>query len=168
MNAIVAVDNNWGIGSNNKLLVSIPEDMRFFKEKTTNSIVVMGRKTYDSLPVKPLPNRINVVITSKVKEFEIDKNGTIFMAMHCFKNFLHMLSYLSPIDYYIIGGGQIYRDLLPYCNTVYVTKINHSYNNADTFFPNLDKDEDWEELESDNEEKIYRDIKYKFCVYKRV
>ena len=164
--AIVCVDNNFGIGCNGDLLAHIPEDMRFFRDKTKNSIVIMGRKTYDSLPLKPLPYRTNIVITSKVKECcEIDNNGTIFVSMDFIKIFLKTLSPEAPIDYYIIGGGRIYKELLPYCDKAYVTKVNYAYENVDTYFPNIDNDKKWE-VEESSEIKIYNGIEYKFYTYK--
>ena len=174
ISAIACVDRNWGIGYNGELLTKIPEDMRFFKEKTTNNVVIMGRKTYDSLLLKPLPNRINIVITSKIdKPCVVNEEGIIFVTMDFIKEFLHTLSSGSLsdcFDYYIIGGGQIYEELLPYCNISYITKVNYAYQNVDTYFPNLDKKEEW--IECDNikrkENKTCDGIQYRFCVYERI
>lgn len=167
ISSIVCVDKNWGIGCQNKLLTYIPEDMRFFKEKTKNNVVIMGRKTYESLPSRPLPYRTNMVVTSKIdKHCEIDENGTVFVSMNFIKTYLQTLSPESPIDYYVIGGGQIYKELLPYCNKVYVTKVNFAFEDVDTYFPNLDKQENWE-ITDDGEEKEYRGTKYRFCIYKK-
>ena len=163
--AIVCVDKNWGIGYDGKLLVHIPEDMRFFKYMTSNSVVIMGRKTYESLPSKPLPNRINVVITSKIdRDWEVDENGTVFASMDVVKMYLSFIHPLMPIDYIIIGGGQIYKELLPYCDNAYVTKVDYTYENVDAYFPNLDENKEWE-MAKDGEEKIYDGLKYKFCIY---
>lgn len=166
--AIVCVDKNWGIGYNGKLLAHIPEDMRFFKETTTNSVVIMGRKTYDSLK-RPLPHRVNVVITSKTNlPCEIDENGVIFVSMDFAKLYL---STVCPwvANHYIIGGGQIYEELLPYCHKAYVTKVDYAYENVDTYFPNLDKMQNWKmRVEEYGEEKMHQGIEYKFCVYKKV
>ena len=167
VSAIVCIDKNWAIGFDGKLLVNIPEDMRFFREKTTNNVVIMGRKTYDSLSTKPLPNRTNVVITSKIdKPCEISKEGTVFVTMDFVKMFLNTLPKESPINIYIIGGGQIYKELLSYCDKSYVTKVNCGYKEADTYFPNLDEIEEWEMVE-DGEEKMHRGLKYKFCIYEK-
>lgn len=166
--SIVCVDKNWGIGYQGRLLAHIPEDMKLFKEMTTNNVVIMGRKTYESLPVKPLPHRVNIVITSKVDGFEIDENGTIFTIMEFIKIFLNTLSPDSPIDYYIIGGGQIYKELLPYCDTSYVTKVDRAYENVDVYFPNLDFSKEWEMWDEDHEVKKYNGIKYMFCVYENI
>lgn len=171
ISAIVCVDKNWGIGYQGNLLAYIPEDMRFFKEKTTNNVVIMGRKTYESLPFKPLPNRTNIVITSNISSpcevCEIDENGTIFMTIDFVKLYLSTLHPDTPIDYYVIGGGQLYKELLPYCNKSNVTKLNHSFENVDTYFPNLDNEKEWMETES-GEEKMYLGIQYKFCIYEKV
>lgn len=167
ISAIVCVDKNWGIGYNGDLLVHIPEDMKFFKKKTINNVVIMGRKTYDSLPIKPLPNRINIVVTSKIDGMtNIDEDGTIFVTIDFIKAFLGTLSAYSPLDYYIIGGGQIYNELLPYCNTSYVTKVDYAFEDVDVYFPNLDNKEEWE-ITKDGKEKSYNGIEYNFCTYKK-
>lgn len=165
ISAIVCVDKNWGIGYNGKLLAYIPEDMRFFKEMTSNSMVIMGRKTYDSLPSKPLPNRINVVITSKInKDYEIDEKGTVFASMELVKLYLSTLHPLMSPNCFVIGGEQIYKELLPYCDNAYVTKIDCAYKDVDTYFPNLDKNKEWEMVKN-GEEKMHNGIEYKFCIY---
>ena len=164
ISAIVAADDNWGIGRGNKLLAHIPEDMKFFKEKTMNNVVIMGRKTYESLPKKPLPNRTNIVITSKETHFKED--DTMFVSMDFIKAYLKTLSDDAPINYYIIGGGTIYRELLPYCECAYVTKIFNSYDNVDTFFPNIDDMPEWG-IEQTSEIKEHNDIYYQFCTYKK-
>ncbi len=165
ISAIVCVDENWGIGYQGKLLAHIPEDMKFFKDKTTNNAVIMGRKTYDSLPLKPLPNRTNIVITSK-KNKTHDNDATSYVSMKFIKTYFDTLSQKSMANYYIIGGGQIYKELLPYCDKVYVTKVFHCYDNADTYFPNIDNIPEWE-IESASEIKEYNNIKYQFCTYKK-
>lgn len=169
VSAIVCVDKNWGIGYQGELLINIPEDMRFFRDKTKNNIVIMGRKTYDSLPSKPLPYRTNVVITSKIdKPCEIDEKGTWFVTMDFIKSVLYSHNSFpeSQINCYVIGGGQVYKELLPYCNQAYVTKVKRTYNDVDTYFPNIDKSVEWKMM-NNGEEKVYRGISYKFCVYKK-
>ena len=166
VSAIVCVDKNWGIGYKGNLLVNIPEDMRFFRDKTKGNIVIMGRKTYDSLPSKPLPYRTNIVITSKVDNYMTDKNGTIFASMNFIKTLLNILPSKFPLDVYIIGGGYIYKELLPYCDNAYVTKINYAYKDVDAYFPNIEKEDNWEITEI-GEDKTYRGIGYKFCIYKK-
>ena len=166
VSAIVCVDRNWGIGYQGELLSYIPEDMRFFTEKTKNGVVIMGRKTYDSLSARPLPNRINIVVTSHIDSDCKIENNVIFVTINFIKLFLGTLSPDNPMEYYVIGGGQIYRELLPYCNTSYVTKVNHAYRFVDTYFPNLDDNEEWEIWrEENNEIKTYRGTEYMFCTY---
>lgn len=162
ISAIVAVDNNWGIGYNGNLLEHIPEDLKYFKELTSGYTVVMGRKTWDSLPKKPLHNRFNVVITSQERHFE---------EMTAFIPFPEAVSHLkhSPKedDQFIIGGGQIYKELLPYCDRVYITKIFKNHDNIDTYFPNLDNMKEWT-LSSLSKIYNYNDIRYQFQIYNRI
>ena len=167
--AIVAVDNNYGIGSNNELLAHIPEDLKMFKEITSNGSVIVGRKTYDSLPRKPLPNRTNIIVTSQINDKpEVLDNNTIRCNMEYIKAWLSQENVIENNDgIYVIGGGQIYKELLPYCERAYVTKILHSYDNTDTYFPNIDNMPEWE-LTSTSEIKEYEGIQYQFCVYDRV
>ena len=161
MNLIVAVDKNWAIGYQNKLLVSIPEDMKFFRNETTGKEVVMGRKTLESFPNGlPLKNRTNIVLTRnpdyKVKGAEIC--GSVEEA-------LELISAYPPEDVYIIGGDTIYKQFLPYCDTAHVTRIDHAYM-ADAWFPNLEQDPEWE-LTGESEEKTYFDLEFSFCKYER-
>ena len=138
MNLIVAVDKNWAIGKENKLLVSIPQDMKFFRETTMGKVVVMGRKTLESFPGgQPLKKRTNIVITR-------DKNYSVkdAIVVHSVEEALEELKNYNSEDVYVIGGDSIYRQMLPYCDVAHVTKINHAYE-ADTYFPNLDEKEDW-------------------------
>lgn len=159
MNLIVAVDKNWNIGNNGNLLVSIPEDMKFFRTTTSGKIVVMGRKTLESFPnQKPLKNRKNIVLTNN-NEYVVD--GAIIV--HSVDELMEMLSVEDEEDVFVIGGSSIYKQLLPYCSIAYVTKIYEEYE-ADSDFPNLDMEEDWELVE-DGEEKDYEGIKYRFCKY---
>lgn len=168
ISAIVCVDKNWGIGSNGDLLIHIPEDMKFFKKMTTNNLVIMGRKTFDSLHNKPLQNRINCIITSKVNLIEYNHNNNYYLM-----NMDYIKEYLLPmflkhdyLDIFIIGGGQIYKELLPYCECVYVTKILQYYNDVDTYFPNIDNMSEWE-IKLSSEIKCHNDIKYQFCEYRK-
>lgn len=159
MNLIVAVDKNWAIGKDNQLLVSIPADMRFFREMTLGKIIVMGRKTLESFPNgQPLSDRTNVVITNK-KDYKV-KNAIVVSSI---EECLALLSQYKKEDIYVIGGESIYKQLLPYCETAHVTKIDFSYE-ADTYFPNLDEMEDWK-IEKDSEEQTYYDLEYYFCKY---
>ena len=162
MNLIVAVDKNWAIGLQNKLLVSIPADMKFFRETTTEKVVVMGRKTLESFPGgQPLKKRTNIVLTR-------DKNYDVkdAIVVHNVEELLEELKAYNEEDIYVIGGESIYRLLLPYCKVAHVTKINHAYQ-ADTYFPNLDEMEDWE-ITGISDEQTYFDLEYEFVRYERV
>ncbi|MGE9882379.1 dihydrofolate reductase [Blautia obeum] len=162
MNIIVAADKNWAIGKNNKLLVSIPQDMKFFRETTTGKVVVMGRKTLESFPGgQPLKKRVNIVLTS-------DKNYHVNGAdiVHSIDALLEELKKYPAEDIYVIGGESIYRQLLPYCDKAYVTKIEHAYD-ADTFFPNLDEDPHWR-MTKTSDEQTYFDLEYEFTIYERL
>lgn len=154
--AIVAVDENWGIGRNGDLLINIPEDKKFFKERTNGSIVIMGRKTWDSLPKKPLPNRKNYVISKSQKHV----NGVDFISMDSAIELIQN----EDSDIFITGGGQIYEKLLPYCEKVFVTKIYKSFE-SDTFFPNIEEDNTWKCVES-GDIQYYQSIPYEFLTYK--
>ncbi len=161
MNLIVAVDENWGIGKNNELLIRIPGDQRMFRQKTTGNVIVIGRKTLDSFPNgTPLKDRVNIVLTGKERE---SKNGEIYK--NSVEEVLEELKKYPDKEIYIAGGESIYRQFLPYCDTAYVTKIDHKYE-ADVCFPNLDEDKEWE-ITEESEEQVYFDITYTFVTYKR-
>lgn len=167
--AVVCVDQNYGIGSKNDLLAHIPEDMKMFKEITTGGAVVVGRKTYDSLPKKPLPDRQNIIITSKVKRKpKIQRDGTIHSNMKYIQAWLLQPEVINEnCGIYVIGGGMIYKELLPFCERVYITKVLHAYEDVDTYFPNIDEMPEWE-MTSASEVKEHNGIQYQFCVYDRV
>ena len=161
MNLIVAVDKNWAIGNQNKLLVSIPADMKFFRETTMDHVVVMGRKTLETFPNGlPLKKRTNIVITR-------DKNYKVkdAIVVHSVEEALEELKKYDEEEIYVIGGESIYRQMLPYCKVAHVTKINHAYE-ADTYFPNLDEMEDWE-VTGVSDEQTYFDLEYEFVRYER-
>lgn len=161
MNIIVAADKNWAIGLQNKLLVSIPADMKFFRQTTTGNVVVMGRKTLESFPNgQPLKNRVNIVLTSD-KSYQV-KDAVV---VHSIEEMLEELKKYDSEDIYVIGGESIYRQLLPYCSLAHVTKIDHEYQ-ADTYFPDLDADDEWE-LTGISEEQTYFDLEYVFARYER-
>lgn len=163
MNCIVAVDKNWGIGKDNKLLVSIPADMKFFREKTQEGgIIILGRKTLETFPGgQPLKNRINIVITRN-KDYNV-KGATV---VHSIDEALKAVEEYNSENVYVIGGDSIYKQMLPYCDTAYVTRIDYAYA-ADAYFPNLDEDEAWE-LTGESEEQTYFDLEYTFTKYERV
>ena len=118
MNVIVAADQNWGIGKDNKLLVSIPADMKMFREETSGKVVVMGRKTLESFPNGlPLKNRTNIVIT---KNKDYDAKGAI--VVHSIEEALEEIKKYPTEDVYCIGGDSIYEQMLPYCDVAHVKK----------------------------------------------
>ena len=162
MNLIVAVDKNWAIGKENKLLVSIPQDMKFFRETTIGKVVVMGRKTVESFPGgQPLKQRTNIVLTT-------DKNYSVkdAIVVHTIEELLEELKKYNDEDIYVIGGESIYRQMLPYCTLAHVTKINHAYE-ADTYFPNLDEKDDWV-VTGVSDEQTYFNLEYEFVRYERM
>lgn len=174
ISAIVCVDKNWGIGYQGELLAKIPEDMKFFHEKTKGSAVIMGRKTYDSLPnnKRPLPNRFNHVISREVKEFlwRNNKDGSVSHTLEDIKILLKTIKTykLEKIgNVYVIGGGQIYKELLPFCEKVFVTVIDHEFENVDTYFSNLKELPNWY-LTKIGEEKEYNGLKYRFNEYRKI
>ena len=161
MNIIVAVDKNWAIGYQNKLLNSIPEDMKFFRETTTGNVVVMGRKTLERFPNgRPLKNRTNVVITRQ-KDYEVP--GAV--VVHSVEEALEYLKDFRSENIYVIGGASIYEQMLPYCDVAHVTVMDYAYQ-ADTWFPNLDEMDDFV-IAADSEEKTYFDLEYCFKMYVR-
>ena len=159
MNLIVAVDNKWAIGCQNKLLVRIPDDQKLFREMTTGKVVVMGRKTLESFPNGiPLKNRTNIVMTNN-KNYKV-KDAIVTYSM---EETLELLKEYKSEDIYIIGGESIYKQFLPYCNVAYVTYIDYTYH-ADTYFPNLDQMEEWKLVE-ESEEQTYFDLEYVYRTY---
>ena len=162
MNLIVAVDKNWAIGLHNKLLVSIPADMKFFRETTMGKVVVMGRKTLESFPGgQPLKKRTNIVLTS-------DQNYKVkdAVVVNSVEALLEELRQYNDEDIYVIGGESIYRQLLPYCKVAHITKIDHAYE-ADTYFPNLDEMPEWK-FTGISEEQTYFNLEYEFVKYERI
>lgn len=161
MNLIVAVDKNWAIGKNNKMMWSIPADMRFFREKTTGHVIVMGRKTLESFPNGlPLKQRTNIVLTAN-RDYRV--KGA--MVVNTMDELLERLRAYEPQDIFVIGGESIYRQLLPYCDTAYITKIDHAYD-ADTYFPNLDELPEWTMTEVSEEQTSF-DLEFVFTKYER-
>lgn len=161
MNLIAAVDKNWAIGLNNKLLVSIPDDMKFFRQTTTGKVVVMGRKTLESFPNgKPLKNRVNIVLTQD-RSYSVD--GAVIV--HDLDELHAELEKYPSEDIYVIGGESIYRQLVDECDVAHITKINYEYE-ADAYFPNLDEKPEWR-ITADSEEQTYFDLEYFFYKYEK-
>ena len=162
MNIIVAVDSNWAIGKNNQLLVSIPADMKMFRQETTGKVVVMGRKTLESFPNGlPLKNRTNIVLTGN-KNYKV--NGAT--VVHTVDELLEEVKKSPSDQVYCIGGDSVYKLLLPYCDTAHVTRINFAYE-ADRYFPNLDEMPEWK-ITATSDEQTYFDLEYEFVKYEKV
>ena len=161
MNIIVAADSNWGIGNREKLLVSIPNDMKHFRQETVGKVVVLGRKTLQTFPQgQPLQDRTNIILSAD-RSYQV--KGAL--VVHSLEELLEELKKYDSDSIYVIGGESVYRQLLPYCDTAHVTKIDHVYQ-ADAYFPNLDRDGEWE-ITADSEEQTYFDIPYTFLRYQR-
>ena len=162
MNFIAAVDENWAIGNKDDLLVRIPADHKAFRQETTGKIVVLGRKTIETFPQGlPLKNRTNIILSTN-KNYQV-KDALV---VHGLEELFACLKDYDTKDVYVIGGESVYRQLLPYCDTAHITKIDHAYE-ADAYFPNLDKLPEWE-ITADSEEQTYFDITYHFLKYERV
>lgn len=152
-------DKSRAIGYNNSLLFNLPSDLKYFKETTSGHTILMGRKTYESLPIRPLPNRTNIVISGNMES----DNGVIV-----FKDINSALNYIDETGdtVFVCGGVKIYQEFLPYARKLYLTiieeeSLNKSFN-ADTFFPDYDKDiyeVIYEKKENEN------NINYKFVVF---
>lgn len=157
---IVAVAEKNAIGLGNELLCHLPGDLKRFKQLTTGNVIVMGKKTYESLPRRPLPNRINIVIS--------DNHGDQFCDCIMAYSIEDAISKMSDEkENFIIGGGSIYKQFLPLADKLYLTKI-HAYFEADTFFPELIAD-DWKTV---LEEKVYADDMnphpYTYYIYEKI
>lgn len=138
---VVAVDEQNAIGRNGDLLCHLPNDLKHFKNITSGHTVVMGRRTYESLPKGALPNRTNVVVTSDKPENYPDCI-VVRSLEEAFEN--------APTDkeIFIIGGGQLYRSSLEFTDKLYLTRIHHTFEDADTFFPKINFEE-WELIEKE-------------------
>ena len=193
--AIVCADKNYGIGKGNDLLISIPEDLKKFSRITSKSTVIMGRKTFESIPNAPLKNRINMVITRNATgdPFNPDEKGATTITMEQAKDFLldhrKKMKDLKDEDFddeddltdvgkkkkkknatpegkiFIIGGEEIYKELLPYCDMLYVTKVFKAFDDADVFFPNIDEMREWQIIMADDV-MDYEGIKFQYRKYK--
>ena len=166
MTAIACVDKNNGIGKNGNLLISKPDDMKFFREKTMDSIVIMGRKTLFSFKNKePLKNRINIVFTlNKGLKEDYKKFDNIFFVSSD-KELDEVLNNYKEKKAFLIGGETIYNNFIDKCDEALITKVNKSFD-ADTFFQTL-KDKNFK-IVSESELFYYNDISYQFLTYKKV
>lgn len=162
MNLIAAVDENWAIGKDNHLLVSIPMDRKYFRELTTGKVVVMGRKTYESLPNgQVLSDRTNIILTHNPNYQVKDA-----IAVHSLEELRSRLEQYSSEDVYVIGGESVYRQLINECDVAHITKISYAYD-ADAWFPNLDKRPEWT-ITGDSEEQTYFNVEFYFYRYEKL
>ena len=159
MKLIVAVSENWGIGKNGGLLFNIPKDMKFFRETTTGKIVILGRKNLESFPgARPLKNRTNIILTRN-PDFECE--GAVVCTS---VDEVLSLPY-DKEEMFVIGGEEIYTQMLKFCDTAYVTKVNKTVP-ADKFMVNLDESDEWELAEASEEVEDNGYI-IQFCTYCR-
>ena len=159
MDLIVAVYDDWGIGRDGTQPIALSADRKFFRQETKGACVIVGRKTLADFPGgRPLPKRVNIVISRGAQPME---------GVTVCKSPEEAVEYTKQYDrVMVIGGGSIYRQMLPYCDRAYITKV-HVTPQSDTFFPNLDDMPDWklaEVLDSGTEDGIAYDI----CLYRRV
>lgn len=166
INMIVAVDKNLGIGKNNKLLTHIPEDLKYFKNVTKGHIIVMGYNTYMSLPKRPLPNRTTIVLTRKDKNAYSElENVYVSNSIDELFKLLKQENFKNK-EIFVCGGASIYNQFMPYADKLYITHIFEEFN-ADTFFPEIKK-ENWsiEEVKADFE-NIYNKTPHIFTIYNK-
>ena len=158
MELIVAVYDDWGIGRDGTQPIALSADRKFFRETTRGAMVIVGRRTIDDFPgKKPLHGRVNVALTRG------DAEIPGFTLCHSPEDAAELAKTAERA--FVIGGGSVYRQMLPFCDRAYVTKV-HVTPESDTFFPNLDEDEAWElsEVLQSGEED---DISYEMCLYTR-
>ena len=157
MNLIVAVDQNWAIGKDGDQLVYLKEDLKRFRTLTSGHTVILGRKTLTTFPGgRPLKNRRNLIL-SRNPQFQAE-GAEVFTSVE-------ELVQQADGDAFVIGGASVYEQLLPYCDTAYITKIHAAFP-ADTYFPDLDKSEEWEVVEES--ESLEQDgIAYHYVTYRR-
>lgn len=157
---IVAINKNNGIGYKNELLYWLPNDLKRFKTLTTGHTIIMGRKTFESLPKGALPNRRNIVLSSQ---------DITFPGAECFHSLKDALEACKDeIEVFIIGGASLYKEAMPIADRLYITEIDDSEKEADAFFPEISP-EIWQEksreCHSTDEKHLYS---YSFCDYDRI
>ena len=158
MECIVNVTPDWGIGRHGELLVAISADLRRFRQLTQGKTVILGRKTLATFPGgRPLKNRRNLIL-SRNPHFQAE-GAEVFPSVE-------ELVKQADGDAFVIGGASVYEQLLPYCDTAYITKIHAGFP-ADTHFPNLDQSEEWKVTEES--ESLEQDgISYHYVTYSRI
>ncbi len=158
---IAHADKNNGIGKNNDLMFRLPLDMKFFRETTTDSVVIMGRKTLESFPnKKPLPKRVNIVITRNA-----DFSAENVITAHSPEEAERISRDYPEKKVFVIGGGNIYEQMLPYCDTALITRVYEDAD-ADTFIHDFDNDPEWYLAEESDDIEDNGHI-IRFCTYKR-
>jgi dihydrofolate reductase len=128
---IAALDERYAIGQNNRLLAHLPNDLKYFKRITSGHPVIMGRRTYESLPVKPLPNRKNIVISASLSS--VATGCLLAPSIDAALALCH-----TDEECFVIGGMQLYRQMMPLAQKLYITRIHHAFESADAFFPEID------------------------------
>lgn len=157
---IVAIDQHNGIGRQGQLLCHLPADLQYFKLTTQGKTVIMGERTYLSLPRHPLPNRRNIVLTD-VKDKTFDGAETVYSIQQALQ------LTLPDEEAFIIGGGMVYRQFMPIADRLYITHIHHQWDDADTFFPDIDP-QTWELYSlRQNQADDLNPYDYDFAVYTR-
>lgn len=163
MNIILAADRNWAIGKDNDLLIHLPGDLKYFKKMTTSKTVIMGRKTLESLPGgKPLPNRRNIILT-RADDFQVSGAEVL----NSIEDVLHLIKSgdLKSDEAFVIGGADIYKQMMPHCDKFYITKIDAELP-ADRYFVDLDQVDGLEITWSGPIEE-YKGTKYQYVLYER-
>ncbi len=159
---IASAGLNWEIGFNNELLFYAPDDLKFFKSQTIDNVVIMGRRTFESLPgQKPLKNRDNIILSSD-ENLQID-GATVY---HSVEELLDAVKDIKDKKIFVMGGASIYETLLPYCDTALITQF-YAEKEADRFLPNLSKSPEWT-LQSRGDVQNYEGLRFSFDVYKRI
>ncbi|MBI5542023.1 MAG: dihydrofolate reductase [Bacteroidia bacterium] len=155
---IVAIASNYAIGKNNQLLWHISDDLKHFKKITSGHPVIMGKKTYESLPFKPLPNRENIILTDVAGEII---NGCTMV--YSIPEILEICK--NKEECFIIGGGSVYKQFMPHAETLYITWVDKDFD-ADVFFPEISEKE-WELTEDEKHFSEENKFSYYFRIYKR-
>lgn len=162
---IFAVDQNWAIGYKGDMLFKIDADLKRFRALTEGNVMIMGRKTLESLPnAQPLPNRTNIVL-SRDQGYLIE-GATV---VHSISELLALLEEMESVrkqNRFVIGGGELVEQLLPYCNVAHITKIQYAAEEADTYIPNLDEMADWDSS-APSERHEHNRISYCYVDYVR-
>ena len=157
---IVAVAENYAIGKKGDLLCHLPADLKHFKEITSGKTVLMGERTFYSLPKHPLPNRRHIVLT--------DVQGKTFEGAEAVYSLDELCAKVQgEEEAFVIGGGMVYRQMMPRADKLYITHIHHSWDDADTFFPEI-KETEWKLISSEEHQADEKNpYDFTFCTYNR-